>query len=180
MELQEQLKEANDISRPFLTNVLKGIYFGYDLSNTDYIQHYFSGATLCIDVWNIVGVDRRCLTLSYNSETYGDFRHDIRSGLLDTEQLSLLKWILISNNIKFDKKDWHEDDYYNHCTYTEGEKEAVRRYKSGEKHFISSFGDIILVGYGNVDYGFDYPLPNDYIKNIYGTLSWDELIKNKY
>lgn len=65
--------------------------------------------------------------------------------------------------------------------YTENEKIAINKFENGEKHHCSTFidEDTIIVGYGKLDYDFQYPLPPDYIKKIYGTTSWKEWLKNK-
>jgi hypothetical protein len=63
----------------------------------------------------------------------------------------------------------------------EKEKIALKRYQNSEKPFVSTFidEDTIIVGYGKLDYDFEYPLPSNIIKDIYGTTSWDEWFKLK-
>lgn len=57
---------------------------------------------------------------------------------------------------------------------TQEEQIALERYNSGEQHNVSTFidEDTIIDGYGKLDYDFEFPLPVDKIKEIYGTNSW--------
>jgi hypothetical protein len=61
----------------------------------------------------------------------------------------------------------------------EAEKIAQERYDNGEKPSISTFidEDTIIMGYGKLDYDFEFPLPMETIKKIHGTISWSELMK---
>lgn len=64
---------------------------------------------------------------------------------------------------------------------TQNEKIAVDRYNSGEIPNVSTFidEDTIILGYGKLDYDFEFPLPNSIIIKDYGTTSWTEYFDNK-
>ena len=64
---------------------------------------------------------------------------------------------------------------------TREEKIAQERYDNGEAPKISTFidEDTIIMGYGNLDYDFEFPLPMETIRNIHGTTSWSKLLKRK-
>lgn len=66
-------------------------------------------------------------------------------------------------------------------SYTVNEKIAINKFENGKKYSCSTFidEDTIIAGYGNLDIDFEYPLPPDYIKKIFGTTSWTEYLKNK-
>ena len=58
----------------------------------------------------------------------------------------------------------------------ENKKIALERYFKGEQYNVSTFidEDTIIMGYGELDYDFEYPLPKGIIINEYGTTSWRE------
>lgn len=62
---------------------------------------------------------------------------------------------------------------------SEEEKIAQERYDKGEKPYISTFidEDTIIMGYGKLDYDFEFPLPVETVKKIHGTTSWRELMQ---
>jgi hypothetical protein len=64
---------------------------------------------------------------------------------------------------------------------TREEKIAQERYDNGEAPKISTFidEDTIIMGYGNLDYDFEFPLPMETIRKIHGTTSWSKLLKMK-
>lgn len=55
------------------------------------------------------------------------------------------------------------------------EEIALERYNSAEQYSTSCFidDDTIIAGYGKLDYDFEFPLPVEKIKEIYGTNSWN-------
>lgn len=64
----------------------------------------------------------------------------------------------------------------------EAQKIAMRRYEKGEPHSVSTAidDDTILAGYGSVGYDdFEFPLPDEKVIELYGTLSWAQYFKNK-
>lgn len=69
---------------------------------------------------------------------------------------------------------------------TPQEKIALEKYENGEKFSVSTFidEDTIILGYGKLDYDFEFPLPAHITIKEYGTLSWTEYFRlkgvNKY
>lgn len=65
--------------------------------------------------------------------------------------------------------------------YTDEEKTALEIYATGKQPSSSTSidEDTILMGYGRLDYDFEFPLPADKIKEIKGTNSWSEWFKLK-
>ena len=61
------------------------------------------------------------------------------------------------------------------------EEIAQERYDKGEIPSISTFidEDTIIMGYGNLDYDFEFPLPIETIRKIHGTTSWSEKFKKQ-
>ena len=63
---------------------------------------------------------------------------------------------------------------------------ALDRYNKGEQFSVSTFidEDTIIMGYGNLDYDFEFPLPNYVVVKEFGTHSWSQYFKikgvNKY
>jgi hypothetical protein len=63
---------------------------------------------------------------------------------------------------------------------------ALEKYSKGIAPSVSTFidEDTILLGYGELDYDFEFPLPKNIIIKEYGTTSWNEYFKlkglNKY
>jgi hypothetical protein len=53
---------------------------------------------------------------------------------------------------------------------------AQQKYDQGEVPYISTFidDDTIIMGYGKLDYDFEYPLPTTTIIKIHGTTSWSK------
>lgn len=59
---------------------------------------------------------------------------------------------------------------------------ALERYRNGEKPWISTSidEDTIVMGYGKLEFdGFEFPLPDEIVIEINGTLSWNQLFINK-
>jgi hypothetical protein len=67
--------------------------------------------------------------------------------------------------------------------FTDKEWIAIRKFQAGHKWAVSKFidEDTITAGYGGIDVNgdFDYPLPTVYIKQIYGTTSWNQFLAKK-
>lgn len=63
----------------------------------------------------------------------------------------------------------------------ENEKIALDRYNNGEKFSSSTFidEDTIILGYGNLDIDFEFPLPAHITVKEYGTQSWVQYFRNK-
>lgn len=64
---------------------------------------------------------------------------------------------------------------------TPQEKIALEKYNKGEKFSVSTFidEDTIILGYGKLDYDFEFPLPAYITVKEYGTQSWGQWFKNK-
>ncbi len=64
---------------------------------------------------------------------------------------------------------------------TPEEEIALERYNKGEEFSVSCFidEDTIIMGYGNLDYDFEFPLPSSIVIKVYGTQSWSEYFKLK-
>lgn len=64
---------------------------------------------------------------------------------------------------------------------TQSEQIALERFNKGEKYGVSTFidEDTIIIGYGNLDYDFEFPLPNEIVVKEFGTQSWDRYFRNK-
>jgi hypothetical protein len=64
---------------------------------------------------------------------------------------------------------------------TQNEQIALERYNNGESFSSSTFidEDTIILGYGNLDYDFEFPLPSYITVKEYGTQSWTEYFRNK-
>lgn len=64
---------------------------------------------------------------------------------------------------------------------TAQEKIALEKYENGEEFSVSTFidEDTIILGYGNLDYDFEFPLPAYITVKEYGTQSWVEYFRNK-
>lgn len=64
---------------------------------------------------------------------------------------------------------------------TPEEQIALDRYNSGEKPGVSTLidDDTITMGYGDIVYDFEYPLPYEIIIEKYGTTSWKQHFANK-
>ncbi len=58
---------------------------------------------------------------------------------------------------------------------------AQQRYENGEQPSISTFidEDTIIMGYGKLDYDFEFPLPFETIRQIHKTTSWSEKFKKE-
>lgn len=56
---------------------------------------------------------------------------------------------------------------------------AILLYLLGIKHSVSTFidEDTIIAGYGSLNRDFYYPLPTSYVRKIYGTTSWANLLR---
>ena len=69
---------------------------------------------------------------------------------------------------------------------TPQEKIALEKYENGEEFSVSTFidEDTIILGYGKLDYDFEFPLPANITVKEYGTQSWAEYFRlkgvNKY
>lgn len=61
------------------------------------------------------------------------------------------------------------------------EEIAIAKYNKGIPPSVSTFidEDTIVLGYGKLDYDFEFPLPNSIIIKEYGTTSWAEYFKKK-
>lgn len=61
------------------------------------------------------------------------------------------------------------------------EKIALEKYNNGEEFSSSTFidEDTIILGYGKLDYDFEFPLPSYITVKEYGTQSWTEYFRNK-
>ena len=61
------------------------------------------------------------------------------------------------------------------------EQIAIEKFNKGEEPFVSTFidEDSIIMGYGDLNYDFEYPLPDYIIISKYGTTSWSEFFNNK-
>ena len=61
------------------------------------------------------------------------------------------------------------------------EDQALEWYKKGKTPSVSTFidEDTIIMGYGKLDYDFEYPLPPKIITEIYETTSWAQYFENK-
>lgn len=69
---------------------------------------------------------------------------------------------------------------FKRAEFTPQECEAIRRFQNGERISTSTFidEDTIVAGYGGLDgYDFKYPLPSVYIRQIFGSTSWNEVFK---
>ena len=63
--------------------------------------------------------------------------------------------------------------------FTKEELIAINKFQNGEQYSVSEFidEDTIIAGYGELNIDFEFPLPVVYIKQIYGTTSWNEYKK---
>lgn len=64
---------------------------------------------------------------------------------------------------------------------TPEEQIALDRYNKGEKYTISTFidEDTIILGYGELSYDFEFPLPAFIAVKEFGTQSWEQYFRNK-
>ena len=64
---------------------------------------------------------------------------------------------------------------------TQNEQITLEKYTNGEPFSSSTFidEDTIILGYGNLDYDFEFPLPAYITVKEYGTQSWTEYFRNK-
>jgi len=69
----------------------------------------------------------------------------------------------------------------NTAQYTQDEQKALKMLKKGKKPFISTFidEDTIIMGFGKLDYDFEFPLPKDEIIKRFGTTSWAQRLYNE-
>lgn len=64
---------------------------------------------------------------------------------------------------------------------TPQEKIALEKYENGERYSVSTFidEDTIILGYGRLDYDFEFPLPSYITVKVFGTQSWEEYFRLK-